>query len=443
LARDKPPNPRWLAVKTLIMVLRDGKSLDVASEIVLSDAVECDTRDLSLYHELVRGTCRWYLALQIIVKPYLCKPFKARNLDLEITLGLGLYQILLMRIDDHAAVNESVKLVQRLKKDWAKGLVNAVLRQVIRDGLEIMPSHHLTSYPVWMQQKITEDWPRYNRDIAQAGNDRGPLTLRVDLRKNSVRAIIEILRSQGISAIPHEIVDSAITLDIPGDVTKLDVFNSGLVSVQDAAAQLAAHILDCKSGMRVLDACAAPGGKTAHLLQFSDKIDMVALDRDASRLKRGGQNLARIGRDAQLVCGDAADSTSWHEGEKFDRILADVPCSGSGVIRRHPDIKLLRRASDIPQLVVQQQKILSALWSLLKPGGLLLYSTCSIFKDENERQIEWFVKNHDNCAEKSLKTVQWGEACRFGRQILPGEHNMDGFFYARLQKMTNSDICCE
>jgi len=440
LARDKFSSPRWLAIKTLLLVLRDGRSLDAASEVILSDAPKWETRDSSLYQELIRGSCRWFLALRLIVNPYLRKPFKAKDLDLEIILVMGVYQILLMRIDDHAAVNESVKLVQRLKKDWASGLVNAVLRQVIRDGIDITPTHHMLSYPEWIQDKIAHDWPQHYSDIARAGNYRPPLTLRVNLRNNSTKAIVEMLHEQGIHATPHEVVDSAITLETPCDVKKLDVFNAGLVSVQDAAAQLAAGILDCKSGMRVLDACAAPGGKTAHLLQFSNDLDMVALDADASRLKRVAQNLARIGRDAKLVCGDATNPAGWHDGEKFDRILADVPCSGSGVMRRHPDIKLLRRASDVSQLVMQQKKILSALWSLLKPGGFMLYSTCSIFKDENERQIEWFVENHDKCTEKSLKSVQWGEECSFGRQILPGEHNMDGFFYACLQKVTTSEI---
>jgi 16S rRNA (cytosine967-C5)-methyltransferase len=433
-------NPRWQAVKTLLLVLRDGKSLDKVNETVLTDVSASDPRDLSLYQELVRGGCRWFLALQVITKPYLRKPFKAKDLDLEIILCLGLYQILFMRIDDHAAVNESVKLVQRFKKDWAKGLVNAVLRQVIRDDVDITATHHMISYPEWMQQKIAEDWPRDYQDIAQAGNNRAALTLRVDLQSCSSEIILERLREQGVNPGQHEIVESAITLEKPCDVKTLDDFNSGLVSVQDAAAQLAAPILSCKPGMRVLDACAAPGGKTAHLLQSCDDLDLVALDIDAQRLTRIQQNLNRVRRSAQLVCGDAVNPAKWHDGKLFDRILADVPCSGSGVIRRHPDIKLLRRASDIEQLVQQQRKILKALWPLLKSGGLLLYSTCSVFKDENERQIEWFVKNHDNCAEKSLKSVQWGEERPLGRQILTGQHNMDGFFYACLRKVTTDDI---
>lgn len=423
----------------MLMVLRDGKSLDTASEAILTNVHNPDTRDLSLYKELIRGTCRWFLALRPMITAYLRKPFKPKNLDLEIILILGLYQILFMRIEDHAAVNESVKLARGIKKDWATGLVNAVLRRAIKEGIDIAQAQHLVSYPEWMQQKIAEDWPQHYPDIARAGNQRAPLTLRVDLCRKSVKAMIELLRKQGIEAIGHEIVESAMTLEKPCDISTLDVFNSGLVSVQDAAAQLAAGILDCKPGMRVLDACAAPGGKMTHLLEYCEDLDLVALDIDAARLQKIEQNLKRIGRHAQLVCGDAAAPATWHDGKQFDRILADVPCSGSGVIRRHPDIKLLRRASDISQLVERQKKIISALWSLLKPGGLLLYSTCSIFKDENERQIEWFVENHDNCMEQSLKLVKWGEESSFGRQILPGEHDMDGFFYACLQKVIAYD----
>ena len=439
MTRDNLFNPRWFAVKTMLMVLRDGKSLDTASEAILTNVNNPDTRDLSLYKELIRGTCRWFLALRPMITPYLRKPFKPKNLDLEIILILGLYQILFMRIEDHAAVNESVKLARGIKKDWATGLVNAVLRRAIKEGIDIAQAQHMVSYPEWMQQKIAEDWPQHYPDIARAGNQRAPLTLRVDLCRNSVKAMIEMLRKQGIEAIGHEIVESAMTLEKPCDISTLDVFNSGLVSVQDAAAQLAAGILDCKPGMRVLDACAAPGGKMTHLLEYCEDLDLVALDIDAARLQKIEQNLKRIGRHAQLVCGDAAAPATWHDGKQFDRILADVPCSGSGVIRRHPDIKLLRRASDISQLVERQKKIISALWSLLKPGGLLLYSTCSIFKDENERQIEWFVENHDNCMEQSLKLVKWGEESSFGRQILPGEHDMDGFFYACLQKVIAYD----
>ena len=432
--QTKSANPRWLALKALMLVIGQGRSLDSAVVANVAESAGLEARNLSLYQELLRGSCRWFLALQLILKPYLRKPFKSKDSDLEVILTIGLYQILLMRIDDHAAVNETVKLAQLQNKHWARGLVNGILRQVIRDQVAIETTHHADSYPRWMQQMVSRDWPRQYAQILEAGNSRAPLTLRVDIRQASVETMIEVLQNRGITALRHEVVESAIVLDKACDVTRLDEFSAGLVSVQDAAAQLAAGLLDCRPKMRVLDACAAPGGKTAHLLQSTDDLDLVALDQDAARLQRVNQNLLRIDRQARLVCGDAALPAQWYEGSEFDRILADVPCSGSGVIRRHPDIKLLRRASDITQLVDTQQNILTALWPLLKPGGLMLYSTCSIYRDENERQIEWFVKNHDNCVERSLDSVQWGEACPRGRQILPGQYNMDGFFYACLQK---------
>ena len=427
-------NPRWLALKTLLLVTGQGRSIDSATDAVVSDVTGLEARNLSLYQELLKGSCRWYLALQSILKNYLRKPFKTKDADLEIILVLGLYQVLLMRIDNYAAVNETVKLAQLQNKPWARGLVNGVLRQVIRDELAIDATHHADSYPQWMREKISRDWPQQCQQIFQAGNSRAPLTLRVDIRQCSIQASIESLQEQGVSGVCHEVVESAIVLDKGCDVTGLEGFSAGLISVQDAAAQLAAVLLNCKAKMRVLDACAAPGGKTAHILQSAEDLELVALDQDAARLQMVEQNLFRTGGRARLICGDAANPAEWHQGSGFDRILADVPCSGSGVIRRHPDIKLLRRESDIAKLVERQRSILTALWSLLNPGGLLLYSTCSIFKAENEQQIEWFVENHDNCMEKSLKLLKWGEESSFGRQILPGENDMDGFFYTCLQK---------
>ena len=427
-------NPRLLTLKTLLLVVVQGRSRDSAADTVLHDVTELEARNLSLYQELLKGSCRWFLALQSILKGYLRKPFKSKDADLEIILVIGLYQILLMRIDDHAAVNETVKLAQLQNKPWARGLVNGILRQVIRDEVVIEAKHHADSYPQWMRETISRDWPQQCAQVFEAGNCRAPLTLRVDIRQRSTELSIESLHEQGITGARHEVVESAIVLDKGCDVTSLEGFSTGLISVQDAAAQLAAGLLDCKSGMRVLDACAAPGGKTAHILQSADDLDMVALDQDATRLQMVEQNLLRTGGRAQLICGDASNPADWHRGKGFDRILADVPCSGSGVIRRHPDIKLLRRESDIAQLAGQQRIILTALWPLLNPGGLLLYSTCSIFKDENERQIEWFVETHDSCMEKSLDSVQWGLERPWGRQIMPGQDNMDGFFYACLQK---------
>ena len=436
---DKSTNPRWLALKAVLLVVQRGRSLDDGLQVVLKDLSKVDERDVSLCRALAYGICRWYFGLQAVVDGYLRKPFKKKDKDIDIVLLLGLYQIAVMKIDHHAAVNETVKLTQWLNKGWAKGLVNAVLRSLIRDQISLDRDFDEVSYPDWIRQAITQDWPQQAATIMAAGNQRAPMTLRLDLAQQSITEYLEELQKTGITASAHDQVESALVLDKPRDVTSLPGFKAGRVSVQDAATQLAAGLLDCQPGMRVLDACAAPGGKSAHLLQATPDIQLTALDQDKTRLKLVEDNLQRIGHSAQLICGDAASPIDWHDGKPFDRILADVPCSASGVIRRHPDIKLLRRASDIKGLVVQQRQILMALWTLLKPGGLLLYSTCSIFKDENERQIDWFVQNIDNGTVIGPNSVQWGEQRPWGRQILPGTENMDGFYYACLQKTGTGD----
>ena len=437
---NRSANPRQLALQTLILVIGKGRSLDDALSKVLDKFTNLDTRDIALCRELANGVCRWYYALQCLLKPRLRKAFKAKDLDLEIILLLGMYQLMMMRVDDHAAVNETVKLAQIQNKGWARGLINGVLRQLIRDEVNEQSAQVDESYPEWMKNKLLEDWPEQSADILLAGNQRAPMTLRVDLNQRTRDQQIEIMREQGIESEPHSLIDSAIVLQKPCPVTQIDGFEAGVISVQDAATQIAAQLLDCKPGMRVLDACAAPGGKSAHILQTFDELTLVAIDKDESRLLLIEENLKRIGQQASLKCGDAAQPADWYDGEQFDRILADVPCSASGVIRRHPDIKLLRRDDDIPKLVLQQQAILNALWQLLKPGGVLLYSTCSIFKDENENQITWFVDNHKNCTVNRLNSVQWGDKRPHGRQILPGQQGMDGFYYARLHKtITQSD----
>jgi 16S rRNA (cytosine967-C5)-methyltransferase len=260
------------------------------------------------------------------------------------------------------------------------------------------------------------------------------MTLRVDIRQTQRDTIIDNLAADGIEARKYAAVTTAIELVAPCDVTQLTGFAQGLLSVQDAAAQIAASLLVCEPGARVLDACAAPGGKTSHLLQAYDDIALDALDNNEIRLDRIRQNLDRIGKSANILSGDAANPDSWFSGNSYDCILADVPCSASGVMRRHPDIKLLRRESDIMPLLSQQRKILDALWHLLKPGGKMLYSTCSIFKDENEVQIAKFLDRHPDGYEVATQDVSWGEPRPHGRQILTGCDNMDGFYYALLAK---------
>ncbi len=427
-------NPRWIAVQAILQVLDQGRSLD---EIFNSDwyqSLALEKRDLALSRELVFGFCRWYFALSTLLASRLQKPLRARDRDIEVILILGLYQLLVLSTEPHAAVNETVKLALAQKKSWARGLVNALLRGVIRDKIVLDSSSPAQAYPDWIMSRIRRDWGEQAERVLVLGNNRPPMTLRVDTRQASIDNVITRLRSAGIEASRHGVVATAIELSSPCEVSQLPGFDQGILSVQDAAAQIAASVLACPSGARVLDACAAPGGKTAHLLQQYENIKLDALDSSEVRLERLRQNLQRIDKSARILIGDATSPETWFDGDNYDCILADVPCSASGVMRRHPDIKLLRRESDIMPLLAQQRKILDALWRLLKPGGKMLYSTCSVFRDENEVQIAKFLERHPDCAEVTISNAEWGEPRSHGRQILTGSDNMDGFYYGLLTK---------
>ena len=431
-------NPRWIALQVMLKVIEQGRSLD---DVFQSDwflTLPAEKRDLALCREIAFGLCRWYFALSTLLAQRLQKPLRARDRDIEIVLLIGLYQLLIMQTGAHAAVNETVKLALAQKKKWASGLVNAVLRGVLRENLVLGAEAEVQAYPQWMREKIQTDWLGQSEAILRAGNQRPPMTLRVDTHESDVDLQLSELAARGIKASRHVEVDGAILLDSACDVTELPGFDKGKLSVQDASAQLAAQLLDCAPGARVLDACAAPGGKSIHLLQRYPEIELDALDSSASRLERLHQNLQRIGHSARILVGDAAVAEEWYDSRQYDAILADVPCSASGVLRRHPDIKLLRRENDIMPLRAQQAKILEALWPTLKPGGKMLYSTCSIFKDENEVQVAEFLQRHPDALEISLEAALWGESRPHGRQILPGSSNMDGFYYALLTKLTDS-----
>ena len=437
-ANPNATNPRWIALQVLLQVVEQGRSLD---DVFQSDwflTLPAEKRDLALCREIAFGLCRWYFALSALLTQRLQKPLRVRDRDIEIVLLIGLYQLLIMQTGAHAAVNETVKLALAQKKKWASGLVNAVLRGVLRENLVLDANADVQAYPQWMREKLQSQWLEQSAEILRAGNQRPPMTLRVNTREIDVEAQLGELAARGIGASRHVEVDGAILLDSACDVTELPGFDKGKLSVQDAAAQLAAQLLDCAPGARVLDACAAPGGKTIHLLQRYPEIELDALDSSASRLERLRQNLQRIGHSAKILVGDAAVAEDWYNGHQYDAILADVPCSASGVLRRHPDIKLLRRESDIMPLRAQQAKILEALWPTLKPGGKMLYSTCSIFKDENEVQVAEFLQRHPDALEISLGAANWGELRPHGRQILPGSSNMDGFYYALLTRLAES-----
>lgn len=395
--------------------------------------------DQALAQEIVYGTVRWLPRLEYLLTKLLQQPVKNTDGEVLAVLLIGLYQLCFLRVPDHAAVNETVALAGAMKKPWARGLINGVLRTFIRERETRLTQADgdlvgRTAHPPWLANAIRRDWPAQASAVFDANNCRPPLTLRVNATRCNRADYLLRLNSIGVEAIATPHTASGVTLDAPIDVSLLPGFAEGDVSVQDGAAQLAAPLLDPQPGERVLDACAAPGGKTTHMLELQAKLaSLVALDIDQARLAQIRENLQRQQLGADLRVGDVNESKSWWDGIPFDKILLDAPCSATGVIRRHPDIKILRRANDIAPLAQYQWRLLRAAWDLLKPGGILVYSTCSILPAENSAQVLEFIRSHADASEQPIDAV-WGQKCDAGRQILPGEDNMDGFFYAVLQK---------
>lgn len=427
---------RLCAAKVLQRVLGDGRALDEALDAATSALAP---RDRALAAELCYGTLRWHFRIGALIDLLIEKPLRARDLDVECLLRLGLYELMHLRTPDYAAVNEWAGLARRLRKNWAAGLVNGVLRRYRREA-EALEAQVDTepaaacSLPAWLHERLADAYAEQMPELCRAINERPPFTLRVNLARIDRADYVERLGQAGIEARIHAPVPSAVTLTQACDVTELPGFAEGLVSVQDAAAQLAAPLLDCRPGMRVLDACAAPGGKTLHLLETTDgDLDLTALDVDAERLARVRENLDRGGFEARLATGDGTRPQDWHAGGPYDRILLDAPCSATGVLRRHPDIRVLRRACDIPVLAERQRALLDALWPLLVPGGILLYATCSLLPQENDAVIAAFVEDRNDVQAQPIAAA-WGRPRGHGRQILTGESGMDGFFYARLAK---------
>lgn len=426
---------RDTAVQVLLQVTAKGRSLAT----VLPDQLpKLPVAERGLCQELSYGTLRWQPRLEQILKRLLNKPLKAKDRDIHTLMLVGLYQLDQLGIPHHVAVSETVAVTKRLKKVWARGLVNAVLRRFLREKeqlLNALEKNEKATYahPDWLLEAIKGDWPEQWQAIAEANNARPPMTLRVNRQHSTREEYLHELQGEGLVAHASKYAEEAITLEKPVAVERLPGFSEGKVSIQDAAAQLAAGLLDLHPGQRVLDACAAPGGKSSHILERCPGVELTALDLEPDRLERVQENLQRLGLKATLVAGDAANPTTWWDGAQYDRILLDAPCSATGVIRRHPDIKILRRADDISQLIKLQSEILTALWPLLKPGGLLLYATCSIFKGENEQQLAKFLVDREDSYELP-PAVDWGQKQQVGRQILPGQDGMDGFYYACLKK---------
>lgn len=393
-----------------------------------------------LIQELCFGVLRWHLRLDALAAQLLERPLKSKDGDVHALILLGLYQLLSMRVASHAAVTETVEAARQLGKPWAAGLVNGVLRRFQREQeallerLEVDPVSRY-AWPSWMLGALEDAWPDHWQAIVEAANQRPPMSLRVNLLQGGRDEYLARLVAEEIASNPIPGLASAVVLEQPRDVSVLPGFAEGRVSVQDGGAQLAANLLDLQPGQRVLDACAAPGGKSCHILETEPSLaGLTAVDVDGQRLQRVEQNLQRLGLKAELVTGDAADpSGAWAQCH-YDRILLDVPCSATGVIRRHPDIKLLRRAGDIPVLVELQARILDAIWPLLAQGGMLLYATCSLLPQENEQQVGAFLCRHSDARER-LIDGDWGHPRTVGRQTLPGEQTMDGFYYACLEKV--------
>lgn len=420
---------RELAARINAAVVSGGESLDRALAVTSMD----DPRDAALLRAISYGALRWHDRVQWQVEQLLRRPLSRRDVELAGLLRVGLFQLQWLRIPEHAAVAATVAAATMIGAERAKGLVNAVLRRFLREREELDGRMHssreaLASHPRWLIELLEADWPEHAQAILAANNEPPPMWLRVNRLRVSTAAYLERLKAAGIEAMALADSTSAIMLAEPRPAATVPGYAEGDVSVQDAAAQLAAGLLDPRPGQRVLDACAAPGGKTAHLLETCPELGrLVALDRDAERLATLESGLARLGLEATVVHGDAAQPARWWDGEPFDRILLDAPCSALGVIRRHPDIKRLRRPEDIPAMASRQAGLLGALWPLLAPGGKLLYVTCTVARRENQAQIEHFLAA---TADAALSPPGAGTP----RQIRPGEANMDGFYYACLHK---------
>lgn len=384
------------------------------------------------------GVCRQFFRLNALAEQLVTK--KPKQTDVWLCLLLGLYELHFLHKPDYAVVKETVNLVVQLKKTWAKGLVNAVLRSYCRQQETLINTikqdeRYQLNHPQWLVEQVRADWPEEAHAILEQNDQHPPMTLRVNTRHTSTDHYLYELAKVGLQGEACPAVPSAIVLASPCAVTDLPGFTEGVVSVQDGAAQMAATLLDLKPGLRILDACCAPGGKTSHILEQEPQLDeCVALDIDTLRLTRVQENMNRLQLEATLCQGDAANPDTWWDGEPFDRILLDAPCSATGVIRRHPDIKYLRTPEEVATIVQSQSALLEALWPLLAPGGRLVYATCSILAVENEQQIATFVKKHADCIHHSI-AQHWGHPTPHGWQILPGEQHMDGFFYSVLSKL--------
>lgn len=440
--QNTPSQIRAQAALLLMQVADEGRSLDALLEN-RSDAPQ----ERGLLRSLSYGSVRWYWRLLAALTRLSSQHPKELQPEVRALALVGLYQLLHTDIAAHAAVAETVEAARSLKLNRATGFLNAILRRCQREADAITASIDddiavRTAHPQWLVTQLQRDWPDQIEAILQANNEHPPFWLRVNTQRVSRDAYREQLAVQGINAELSAHAPEALLLPQAVEVLSLPGFAEGWVSVQDAAAQLAAHFVSAEPGERVLDACAAPGGKTCHIMERQPQLkEMVAIDVSSSRLRRVYGNLKRLGQEATLMTADAGDPDSWWNGRLFDRILLDVPCSATGVIRRHPDIKLLRRDSDIVKLAARQAQLLETMWPLLAPGGRLVYASCSALSVENSQNVAAFLDKHPEARDvtapiaRSLGFAQHPHADgAIGWAIRPGEGGMDGFYYACVHK---------
>ncbi|WP_269618988.1 16S rRNA (cytosine(967)-C(5))-methyltransferase RsmB [Zhongshania sp. BJYM1] len=426
--------PRVAAARCLANIEQEGSSL---SRVLPRYEQDLDPAQRSLYRELCYGTLRQYWRLEFALKPFFSKPLKSKDSDVKMIIYVGAYQLFYTRIPPHAAINSSVEGCRSLGKKWASGMANAILRRCQREQDSLFSSLSPAAdaaFPQWLFNALQAAWPEQLDDIIAASNAHPPFCLRVNQLHQQRSEYLEILANADLAAQPCEFASNGLRLDKATGVDNLPGFNDGDVSVQDEAAQLCTELLDLNAGQRVLDACAAPGGKTGAILECEPELaELVALDIDEQRLSRIQDNLDRLALSASLVAADAAAIESWWDGVPFDRILLDAPCSATGVIRRNPDIKLNRLASDIEPLNDLQANLLNQLWQCLKPDGILVYATCSLLPSENEEQVSAFISRHDD-AELIAIESNWGVNRNGCRQLFPQLNGHDGFFYGKIRK---------
>ena len=435
MAKHKSTNARMLGARAVQQVIQQQRSLtDVLPEILQSG----DERQGALIHQLTAGTLRYWWPLSAIIDALLKKPLKPKDFDIYCLTAVGIYQINHTRIPEHAIVSETVNAVKALSKPWAKNLVNALLRNYQRDkdSLDQQFSRSEcfnTSHPQWMIDTLKQDWPQAWQNILSQNNKRAPLTLRVNQQQINTEQAIKMLSEIEVDAVKTRSAPDGLTVDGKTKIWQSPLWQQAKFSVQDESAQLVGYAVALKPAMKVLDACAAPGGKTAHLLEIEPGIDLLALELKAARITRMRENLKRLKLSAQIKQADASHLDEWWQGELYDLVIIDAPCSGSGVIRKHPDIKHLRHPQDITQNVETQRRILDKLWSVLKVGGKMLYCTCSVFRSENDQQASWLLECKPDAIHIELPE-EYGLSIKFGRQRLPGVDDSDGFYYACFEK---------